>query len=45
MIRWGLACDTIDLRKADAADNCADIVKCLTGKAFFRHRKTILGLK
>ena len=46
VIRWGLACGTIDLRKADAADNCADIVtKCLTGEAFFRHRKTILGLQ
>ena len=45
MIRWGLACGTIDLRKADAADNCADIVtKCLTGEAFFRYRRTILGL-
>ena len=47
MIRWGLAaCGTIDLRKADAADNCADIVtKCLTGETFFLHRKTILGLQ
>jgi hypothetical protein len=45
MIRWGLACGTIDLAKVPAADNCADIVtKCLVGEAFFRHRATILGL-
>ena len=45
MIRWGLACGSIDLAKVPAADNCADIVtKCLVGEAFFRHRATILGL-
>ena len=46
MIRWGLACQTIELKKVPAADNCADIVtKCLTGEAFYRHRRTILGLE
>ena len=45
MIRWGLACGTINLAKVAAADNCADIVtKVLVGEAFFRHRRTILGL-
>jgi hypothetical protein len=45
VIRWGLACQTIALMKVPAADNCADIVtKCLTGEAFYRHRRTILGL-
>ena len=45
MMRWGLACSTIRLAKVAAADNCADIVtKCLVGKAFVRHRRTILGL-
>jgi hypothetical protein len=44
MVRWGLRCGTIDLRKVAAADNCADIVtKCLTGPQFFKHRDTILG--
>ena len=45
MIRWGLACGTINLAKVAAADNCANIVtKVLVGEAFFRHRRTILGL-
>jgi hypothetical protein len=45
MVRWGLRCGTIDLRKVAAVDNCADIVtKCLMGDAFRRHRDTILGI-
>ncbi len=36
---------TVSLAKVSAAENCADIVtKCLVGEAFFRHRKTVLGL-
>ena len=45
MIRWGLSCGTIDLRKIRAEDNSADIVtKCLIGIRFARLRARVLGL-
>ena len=44
MLRWGIACGTIDPRKLPSARNPSDgLTKCLVGKAFANARARLLG--
>ncbi len=44
LLRWGVACATIELTKLAAEDNPADVnTKCLVGPTFVRFRNLLLG--